>query len=175
MSTPTPSRVDHPKTTVEAMQRLVAAELSLPSRLGYTALLLAAGTVTAVVAALWLTEPALPFRARLGFAGIIAIGSCWMVFAIWVLTRRRVLLGRDRTIAAGMSVTFCALFAIGFAALGYWGGVGRIAYTAAGSGLVMLAIALALLARARRHVAGLLARRLELEREIARTHKGVLN
>jgi hypothetical protein len=170
MSAPTPSQKDHPKTTVEAMQRMVAAELSLPSRFGYTALLLAAATVTTLVAALWLTEPVLPVRARLGFAAIIAIGSCWMVFAIWVLTHRRVLLGRDRTIAAGMSVTFCAVFAIGFAALGYWGGVGRIAYTAAGTGLVMLVIALALFARARRQVAALTARRLQLEREIARTH-----
>ncbi len=48
---------------IDDLRRVTASELSLTARTGYVGLLLAAGTMTVVVTALLVTEPALPLRA----------------------------------------------------------------------------------------------------------------
>lgn len=153
-----------------ALRRLADVELSLRSRLGYVALLLAALIMTAVVGALWITEPALALRAQVAFAVMIVIGSSWVAFALWVLTSRRVLLARHSIVAGRMAVTFSAVFVIGSLAVGYTAG-GAAPFAAAAMGIVMVAAAVALLIRAHRTFARLTERRQALERELGRSAK----
>jgi len=156
-----------PPMSAASLQRLADAELSLPSRLGYVALLLAALMMTAVVGALWLTEPALPRRAHIGFALMVVIGASWVVYALWVLTQRRVLLARHSIVAGRMAVTFTAAFVMGAFAVAMTSG-GAAPYAAAVTGLVMLGGAVALLVRAHHTFARLTERRATLERELGR-------
>jgi len=156
-----------PAVSIEEMKRVMATELTMPSRLGYTALLLVALSMSGVVAALWLTEPVLPVRAQIAFALMVVIGLSWVAYAAWVLTRRRVLLAGHRIIAARMAVTFCSLFTLGCLTLAFWTSIGRVAYAAAGFGAFMLAIAIGLLVHARMSFARLMERRRTLEIELA--------
>ncbi len=147
------------------LPRLLDTELSRPSRLGHVALLLVSMAMTVVVVSLWLTEPALPARTRVAFGAMTAVGVAWMVFAGWVLTTRRVLLGRDSLVAGRLAVTFTAVFVAGALLVGYAAG-GRAPFAAAVIGVGLLGVAIALLVRARRRVAALTARRDVLEREL---------
>jgi hypothetical protein len=149
------------------LRPLLDKELSRPSRLGHLILLLASSTMTVVVASLWWTEPALPARTEAAFAVMTAIGFSWAAFAGWVLTTRRVLLGRDGLIAARMSVIFTTAFVAGALTLGLVNG-GRAPYAAAVMGLGMLGVATALLVRARHRVVRLTARREALERDLGK-------
>jgi hypothetical protein len=126
--------------------------------------------MTVVVASLWFTEPVLPKRTQMAFALMTIIGLSWTTFAVWVLTTRRVLLGRDSVIAGRMAVTFTTTFVIGALTLGYMSG-GTAPYAAATMGLALLAGAIALLVRAHRRVARLTARREALERELGRSSR----
>jgi predicted signal transduction protein with EAL and GGDEF domain len=157
-----------PAESAAALQRLLDTELSLPSRLGYVALLLAALTMTAVVTALWITEPVLPLRAQIGFALIVAIGSSWIVFAIWALTHRRILFARHQIVAGRMAVTFTTVFLLGTLVVGY--STGRPdAYKATAVGIVLLGMAVVVLVRAKRAFARLVSRRDALARELGRS------
>ena len=147
------------------LPRLLDTELSRRSRLGYVALLLVSMAMTVVVVSLWLTEPALPVRTRVAFGAMTVIGLAWMVFAGWVLTTRRVLLGRDSVVAGRLAVTFTAVFIAGALLVGYSTG-GKAPLAAAATGVGLLGVAVALLVRARRRVAGLMARRDALERDL---------
>lgn len=149
------------------LRRMIDSELSLPPRLGYVALLLVALALTVVVAALWLTEPALPLRTQIAFAVMILIGASWVAYATWVLTHRRTLLGRQNIIAGRMAVTFTTIFLVFALVLGFTLGTSA-AFAAAGTGAVMLIAAVALLVRAHRHVALLTERRQQLENELGR-------
>ncbi|HYI10692.1 MAG TPA: hypothetical protein VEK57_16645 [Thermoanaerobaculia bacterium] len=162
------SNPDTPKVSATEIQRLIAGELSLPSRLGHTFLLLVSLGMTGVIGTLWLTEPSLPARTQIAFALMVTIGLSWVAYAVWVLTRRRVLLAGHRIIAARMAVTFSALFAAGFAILGVWGPSSRVGFSAATFGLLMLAVAIGLLMHARKQFARLLERRQVLEVKLAR-------
>jgi hypothetical protein len=159
---------DRPAQISEDMRRLLDAELSVPARLGYVALLLAALMMTAVVLALWLTEPALAVRTQVAFALMIAIGVSWVAFAVRVLTTRRILLARHRIVAARMAVTFTTVFVAGFVTLGFVTG-NRAPYAAAALGLVMLTIAASMLRHAHRAFVRLTERRVALERELGRS------
>ncbi|HEX2121785.1 MAG TPA: transmembrane transport protein [Thermoanaerobaculia bacterium] len=160
---------DTPTISAQEMQRWMAGELSLRSRLAYTALLLVALASSGAIAALWLTEPSLPMRTQIAFGLMIPIGLSWVAYAGWVLTRRRVLLAGHRIVAARMAVAFSALFAAGSAVLGVWGPAGPAAFAAAGFGLFMLAVAAGLLLHARRQFARLLERRRALQLELGRS------
>jgi hypothetical protein len=165
------SQFERPRITVEEMQRIMAAELTLRSRLGYTALLLSALFMSGVISALWLTEPVLQLRTQIAFALMVVIGLSWAFYAAWVLTRRRVLLAGHRIIAARMAVTFCAVFTLGSLTLGLWTAVGRVAYAAAFFGAVMFVIAIALLVHARAAFTRLMERRRALEMELGTTER----
>lgn len=145
------------------MRRRLEAELSLPSRLGHTALLLAGLAVAAVSGALLAGEVGLPGSTRVALAAIVGVGLAWAAFAAWVLARRRVLFASHRVVAARMAVAFTALFTLGTLALGQWGGTGRTWFAAGGMGMLMLAVAIVLLVRARRRFRKLSRRRTELE------------
>jgi len=156
-----------PRLSVVEMQRIISGELSLRSRLRYTALLLLALLVTVAIASLWLTEASLPARTRVAFGVMVGIGLSWAAYAAWVLTRRRVLLAGHRVIAARMAVTFTTIFVIGSVALGIWSPAGRPAYAAAGLGAGLLIVAVAMLLSARRRFEELMQRRRALEQELS--------
>jgi hypothetical protein len=160
--------IDAPRPSVAEAQRLVAAQLSVPSRLGHVLLLGASLTVATAVGSLWATEPSLPPRTHVTFALIVTAAAAWAVFAAWVLARRRVLFGAERVLAAKMGLIFAALSALGMGALGYWGGLGRGAYLGALLQTLFCGLAAVLLMRARRHVEALSQRRQELEGRIGR-------
>ena len=155
-----------PRPSVAEMQRLVSAQLSQPSRLGHVLLLSVSLLVATAIGSLWATEPSLPPRTHVAFAAIVGIAVAWAVFSGWVLARRRVLFGADRVLAAKMGLTFSLLGAVGMAALGYWGGLGRGAYLGALGQALLCGLAAVLLIRARRHVDALSRRRRELEARI---------
>ena len=155
------------KVSEREIQEMATDRMSMGSRLRYVALLLVAAAGAAVAGSLWLTEPVLPARTQLAFALLLGINLSWAVFAIWVLTRRRVLLARHAVVSARMAVAFSALFAVGAWAIGRWS-AGPSMYAAAACGLVMLAAAIALLVRADRRFAQLVERRREIERALGK-------
>lgn len=146
---------------------LLSAELSTVARVGHVALLLVGAAMAVAVGSLWATEPSLPLRTHVAFGAMTLIGLAWAAYATWVLTTRRVLLGRHRVVAGWMAVTFTSVFAVSAlfvaAATGHTAG-----YGAAGLGGMMLGAAAWLLLRARRQVARLTARRAELERALGK-------
>ena len=147
--------------SLEDIRKLADAELSMTSRLGYVALLLVAAAMTTVSVSLWITEPGLPGRARWAFAVMSLIGVSWIGLATWALTTHRPLAARDRVIAGWMAVTFTSVFVIG-AGLAtllsrQWEGLRAVAL-----GVVLLAVAIQALRKARRRFAELRARREEL-------------
>lgn len=152
-----------PARIADDLRQLTALELSLPSRLRYLALLLASSTMSAIVIALLLTEPMLPRRTSMALGVLAVIGVSWMIFAAWVLTRKRVLLGDHRIVAGRLAVVFCTVFVIGALSVGL--ATARSSpFAAAAMGAVMLGVAVTMLARAKRRFAQLSRRRDELRR-----------
>lgn len=149
------------------LQRLLDAELSLRSRVGYVLLLLASLGMACLAGSLWATEPALPVRTQVAFALIISIALGWVSFSIWVLRHRRVLYARDRIVAGRMAVTFTSIFVLGTLAAGYQTGNAAV-YWAAALGLVLLGVAVVMLARGHRAFNRLAGRREALERAMGR-------
>lgn len=146
------------KISVADMQERVRAEVGMPSRLGYTALLVAGAGMAGLSASLLATEPALPARTRIAFALLIVVGLAWASFAGWVLARRRVLFGRQQVVAASMALVITLVFLAGAAAVRE-----RIGYGGIATAAVMCGAALAMLVRARRRVARLSERLRALE------------
>jgi hypothetical protein len=157
MTHPTP-----PATLADDLRQLTALELSLPSRLRYVALLLAASAMSAIVIALLVTEPGLPVRTSMALGVMAVIGASWMIFAAWVLTRKRVLLGSHRIVAGRLAVVFSTVFVIGALSVGLTTS-NASPFAAAAMGTVMLSVALAMLARAKGQLAQLSKRRDELQ------------
>lgn len=151
--------------SLEQVRMLAGAELSLKSRLGYVSLLLVSAAMTALIVALWLTEPALPARTQWAFGAMCLIGASWMALALWVLRARRPLFARDRVVAGGMAVAFTALFTLAAAlAAATHPQAGGAAWLATLQGFVLLVVAVVGWQNARRRQADLLNRRAALER-----------
>lgn len=148
--------------SIETLRQLARDQFSLGVRLRYVGLALAAAMATSVVASLLLTEPHLPLRTQAAFAAMTAIGIAWIAFAVWVLRERRPLLARHRVVAGRMAVAFCAAFAIG-AGIAVATTRAPAAFGAFATGIAMVSAAVAMLVRANRHRAQLLARRDALE------------
>jgi hypothetical protein len=157
---------DSPRVSIADVQRLAAGELSLPSRFGHALLLVVSLTMAVAIGSLLATEPLLPTRTQVAFALMVAVALAWSAFAGWVLTRRRVLFGSDRVVAATMGLVFSALCTAGMLAVGYWGGLGRPAYSGALVESLFCGAAGFLLVNARRRVAVFARRRKELERQL---------
>jgi hypothetical protein len=130
--------------------------------------LIATGASVALVSLL-ATEEGLPLRATAALATALLITLSWATYAARVLTTRRTMLSNHRVVAGWIAVTAAGAFTAGCAALGVTTDVAA-AYPAAGSGLILLTIAVTMLARAKRDFRALQRRRSELEarlREIA--------
>jgi hypothetical protein len=146
----------------DAVRRLLEAELAVTPRLRYVALLLVSVMMTVALGALWLTEPSLPLRAHAAFAVMVAIGTSWSAFAVWVLTARRILFPRHGIVAGRMAVTFTSVFTVGAFLLALTNG-GVAFQVMMLVGLVLVGCAVLVLVRARRHVARLIERKREIE------------
>ena len=149
-----------------SLSALLDRELSARSRFAHVLLLLAAATMAAITASLWATEPALPTRTAAAFAVLTGMGLCWVAYAAWVLSSRRVLLGWQQVVAARLAVLFSAVALAG--ALGVAAMAGTpAAWPATLVFTGMLALAVVLLVRAQRRYRLLTQRRAELERRLA--------
>ncbi len=154
-----------PAALASELRRLTVLELSRSARAGYVCLLLGASAMTAIVGALLLTEPSLPRHTSIALAVMVAIGLSWVSFAAWVLSRKRILLGRDRIVASRLAVTFSGVFVAGCLVVAAITGAAS-AFAAMALGLLMLGVAAWLSIRARQQFAQLTRRRQELEREL---------
>lgn len=159
-----------PVALTDDLRRLTALELSLPSRLRYLALLLAASAMTAIVIALLVTEPGLPTRTSVALGVMAVMGASWMTFAAWVLTRKRVLLGSHRIVAGRLAVIFSMVFVLGALSVGLTTSSGS-PFMAAAIGAVMLSVAVTVFARAKRQFDHLSKRRDELQRLLERRNR----
>ncbi|MFH8446924.1 transmembrane transport protein [Streptomyces sp. NPDC018026] len=134
----------------EQLERALATEVSLRSRLRHLAVGLAGGCGAAMIAVLWATEPhALPPRTQAVFTGLIAIGLAWAVFAGWVLSRRRPLFAQDRVLSARIALAATVVTVLaGVALAAVRGSTADLVATATG-GAVFTAVAVLALVRAR--------------------------
>jgi hypothetical protein len=145
--------------SVEDMQNRVRSELSTGSRLGHTAVGVAGLGMAALALSLLATEPTLPGRTQAAFAVIALGGLAWAAFALWALTRRRVLLAEHHVAASALAIVLSAVFLVGAIVLRAHGGM-----LAIGLNFGMLGFAIGWLMRARRRVADLRARSAALDR-----------
>ncbi|MFI8952749.1 transmembrane transport protein [Streptomyces sp. NPDC053750] len=133
----------------EQLERVLAAQVSLRSRLRHVAVGLAGGCGAAMIAVLWATEPhALPPRTQVVFAGLIAIGLAWAVFAGWVLSRRRPLFARDWVLSARIALAVTMVTAVAGVALAAVRGSTADLVAIAAGGVVFTAAAVLALVRA---------------------------
>jgi hypothetical protein len=154
-----------PSTLANELRRLTVLELSGPARMRYVVVLLSASVMTVVVGALLITEPGLPERTSIALGVMAVIGLSWTGFSGWVLTYRRILLGRERVVAGRLSVVFSGAFVVGAAVLAY-STHQPAALAAGGLGLLMCGVALTIWVRARAAFKKLSARREALEHEL---------
>ncbi|MFC8424681.1 transmembrane transport protein [Streptomyces sp. NPDC057236] len=133
----------------EQLERALATEVSLRSRLRHVAVGLAGGCGAVMIAVLWATEPhAPPPRTQAVFAGLIAIGLAWAVFAGWVLSRRRPLFARDRVLSARIALAATVVTTLaGVVLAAVRGSTADLVATATG-GVVFTAAAMLTLVRA---------------------------
>jgi len=155
-----------PLTTAD-IQRLVSRQLSMASRVGHVALLLAALAALGITGSLWATEGQLPLRTHIAFGGLAVVAVSWVVYASWVLTTRRVLLATHRLVAARMGLVFSVAFVAGALAVAVLTPAAA-ALNAAAFGSVMCLAAAGLMRQARVRVKALQSRRAELERALSR-------
>ncbi len=87
------------------LERALAAEVSLRSRMRYVAVGLAGASGAVLITVLSVTEPdPLPARTQAAFVALIAVGLTWAAFAGWTLSRRRPLFARDRVLGARLAL-----------------------------------------------------------------------
>ncbi|MER7047141.1 transmembrane transport protein [Streptomyces jumonjinensis] len=134
----------------EELERALAAEVSLSSRMRHMAVGLAGGCAAVLVAVVWATEPhPLPARTQAAFAGLIGTGLAWSAFAGWVLSRRRPLFAGDRVLGARLALAATAVTGAAGTALAAARGTTAEALATALAGAVLIAAAGLVLLRAR--------------------------
>ncbi|MFI6576336.1 transmembrane transport protein [Nocardiopsis sp. NPDC050513] len=150
------------------LDRVLAAEVSLGSRMRHLAVGLAGACGAALVAVLWATEPhPLPVRTQVAFAGLVAVGLAWAVFSGWVLTRRRPLFARDRVLGARLALAVTVVTGAAGTALAAARATPTEALTVAVVGAALAVAAGAVLLRARHRRRELLRLRDALRRDTA--------
>jgi hypothetical protein len=146
---------------------MMRRETALPSRLVYTALLLAGVLGATLAGSLLLTEPALTTTTRAAFSVLTFLGLAWAAFATWVLMRRQVLYAAHRVAGSVMAMTFTAVFTLGVVIIGAEDGGGSSGWlAAAATGATLFGAAVALFVRARARHRALSRRRRELEAQV---------
>jgi len=155
-----------PEKSASLALQLMETQISFRSRAGHLALLLGSAGMSAVIAALLVTEHGLPHRTVVALGVLLAIGVSWIGYAVWVLAVRRTLLANHRVVAGHISVAAAAIFMAGALGLAM-ATESRSAYAAGGLGIVMLVIAMAMLVRAKHNHRILLQRRAAIEAQLA--------
>lgn len=131
------------------LERALAAEVSLRSRMRYVSVGLAGLCGAVLVAVLWATEPdPLPMRTQAAFGGLIAVGLAWACFATWALRRRRPLFAQDQVLGARLALVVTSVTSIVGVVLVAVRGTAAGALGAALVGVVFIAAAGLLLVRA---------------------------
>ncbi|UAC01823.1 hypothetical protein Dvina_22660 [Dactylosporangium vinaceum] len=133
----------------------LSGRLSRPRRLAVVGVLLAGAAMTLLISLLWVTEPELPARTQLAFAGLVAVGLAWVGYAAWVLTSRLPLYALDRVVAAWLGLGATVAVAVPVALIA----AAPLALAVVGA---LLALAVTNLVRSRRRRAALLRRKREL-------------
>jgi hypothetical protein len=146
-------------TPDDLLDRL-AGRLSLRRRIATVVAAVGGLAMAALAALLWATEPGLPGRTQVAFAAIVVVGLAWVAYGTWVLTRRTPLFARDRVVAAWLSLAACGLLAVPVAVVSI--SRDRLRVAALVTMLVLVAVAIVNLVRARGHRAALQRRKREL-------------
>lgn len=142
---------DEPVPSTEDTPHRLAPRPAQGPRLRYVVLLLGAGTVGALVASLWATEPhPLPGATRVAFAVIIAVAVCCGALAGWVLRHRRPLYAKDRVLTGWLAVTATSVMTAGTVSIGLARGHATATVVAGVLGTVLIAVASGVLVSARR-------------------------
>ncbi|GAA3303161.1 hypothetical protein GCM10020218_100070 [Dactylosporangium vinaceum] len=141
--------------TPDDMLDRLSGRLSRPRRLAVVGVLLAGAAMTLLISLLWVTEPELPARTQLAFAGLVAVGLAWVGYAAWVLTSRLPLYALDRVVAAWLGLGATVAVAVPVALIA----AAPLALAVVGA---LLALAVTNLVRSRRRRAALLRRKREL-------------
>lgn len=156
-----------PRPSVAEMQQRLAVELSTRARVVLTLLLLVDLAVGIVVLSLWLTEPSLPLRTQVAFGLLLAGAAAWAIYFGWTLSRRKVLLARQRVITGWIAFSFTGLLTLGCVVLAITQPSARnLAFTAAAMGATFCVGAGLLLQRAHAGYQELVDRREALAREL---------
>ena len=138
----------------EMVDRLTA-QLSRRRRLADAAALVAGLTGAAFVVLLWSTEPDLPTRTHVAFAGLTALGLGWAGYGSWALARRTPLFVVDRVVTAWLALGATVLLV---------GGTVVLRATAETAPVLPVVLAALLLVAAAAHLARVRARRAALVR-----------
>lgn len=88
----------------------IISDLGLWRRIALAAAGSAGLVISIAITSLWATEPGpLPLLTHIAFGAIVAVGAGWTGLAVWALSRRRPLFGRDRVITGAIAVTAAAI------------------------------------------------------------------
>lgn len=150
----------------QQLRALTDHALSSRARHLHVALLLSASAIAALLIALLVTEPAIPALTRHTFEVMLAIASCWVAYAIWILRHRHPMLTNHRVVAGRMAVIFSALFSVGALSMALLRGQ-PVFWFATATGVFMCAFAAMILLVAKRRAAALRAHRSALEQMLA--------
>jgi hypothetical protein len=157
-----------PMLGAEVIRRAMHKELSTTARVSYILLLLVGLGSALLIGSLWLTEPRpLPLRTQVAFGMLVAVNLAWATLSAWVLAQRKVLYVQHKIIGAWMAIVFCAAFLLLGMGIAYQRGNTTALIILTMGGIAQLIVAVVLLARARRQRSELLARREELQRQLA--------
>lgn len=151
---------------VTAGLRLAESQSALRPRIGHLALMIVTIAASVALASLLATEDDLPLRTTAALATLLAINLSWAAYSAWVLTARNTMLFNHRVVAGWIAVSAATVFSAGAASIAFVTHFAA-AYAAAGSGLILLAIAVALLMHAKRKLRALRLRRFEIEARLS--------
>lgn len=156
-----------PRDVPRELERALAAEVSLGSRMRHVALGLAGACASALIVVLWATEPRpLPVRTQAAFAALIAVELSWAAFAGWVLTMRRPLYAQDRVWGARLALVVTLVTGAAGTALAAARATTAEALVTALGAVALVAVAGLVLARARSRRRELLRLRDALRQEV---------
>lgn len=152
---------DEPRLSAQDLMERLAATLSRRTRIRAVAALLAGVAGAVFVGTLWWSEPGpLPGRTHVAFGLFTVFCLAWAAYGGWLLTRKVALFATDRVVAAwiGLAASLATTGAVVFVAAQRGAGVGL----PLGAGVLIVAVASALVVRAHARRAALLRRLREL-------------
>jgi hypothetical protein len=152
---------DEPRLSAKEMIDRLEPSLSPGIRLRAVLALLSGVAGTVFVAGLWWSEPGpLPGRTHLAFAVFTVFCLAWAGYGAWLVTRRVPLFAREQVVAARLALAASIVTSTVVATVAVQRGTGLV--PALGTGVLFVAVTLALTVRAHARRAALLRREREL-------------